>query len=457
MRRLAPLLSLFLVSACLGLACNASAPPPGSDDGSNGQAATGGTGGADGSGATSGGGTDGAAASGSGLNIGGSTSVDEDTACAVGDYPAGRIPANLLFLFDRSGSMDDPASGSGGPSKWAVAVDAVSTALDGIDVEVDLGFMLFPAGKFDDGKMAACFLSPNTPGCKELMEDSGCKDIDPTPSVLMSPIEQSRPKIQSLLAKTSPTGGTPTRWALKYAWDYMQKLPTSGERYVVLVTDGQPQTFQPSPLGGTMAKECGTLGELAADTTAATLGSPPVKTFVIGSPGDTDFEILSGLALNGGTAKPGCNASNYKNKECHYQLDKSNFGDGLVTALKEIAGKASNGCTFAVPSGANSNPDLVNVQANGPAGSIDIYKDTDHADGWDYTDGSQSSVEVFGPTCEKLKNGELLTVKVLTGCKTKVAKLRAPNGRKRRRREPNKETLLSFSRWMSRPTSGCSR
>jgi hypothetical protein len=423
MRRLVSLVSIFAVPALLALACSASTTPPGDTDtpgsGANGGASAGG---ADGSGASSG--TDGAAASGSGLNIGGSGSIDDDTACAAADYKAGRVPANLLFLFDRSGSMDDGVNGAnnGGPSKWSVAVDAVSTALDGIDVDVDLGFMLFPAGKFDDSKLAACFLNSNAPGCKELMEDSGCKDIDPTPSVLMSPITESRPKIQSVLAKTKPTGGTPTRWALKYAWDYLQTLPTAGERYVVLVTDGQPQTYGPNPLGGTMAKECGTLGDLAADTTAATLGSPPVKTFVIGSPGDTDFEILSGLALNGGTAKPGCNASNYKSKECHYQLDKNNFGDGLVTALKEIAGKASNGCTFAVPSGANSNPDLVNVQADGPNGSVDILMDTAHADGWDYTDGSQSNVEVFGPTCEKLKNGELLTVKVLTGCKTKVAK-----------------------------------
>jgi hypothetical protein len=422
MRRLVPLLSLFVVSASLALACSASTPPQGDGPGEGQNGGSNGAG-SDGSGASSGA-NGAAAASGSGINVGGSQGIDEDTACAAADYQAGRVPANLLFLFDRSGSMDDGVNGSngGGPSKWSVAVDAVSTALDGIDVDVDLGFMLFPAGKFDDGKLAACFLSSNTPGCKELMEDSGCKDIDPTPSVLMSPILESRPKIQSLLAKTDPTGGTPTRWALKYAWEYLQKLPTAGERYVVLVTDGQPQTYGPNPLGGTMAKDCGTLGDLAADTTAATLGSPPVKTFVIGSPGDTDFEILSGLALNGGTAKPGCNASNYKSKECHYQLDKNNFGDGLVTALKEIAGKASNGCTFAVPSGANSNPDLVNVEANGPAGSVEIYKDSDHQDGWDYTDGSQSNVEVFGPTCEKLKNGELLTVKVLTGCKTKVAK-----------------------------------
>ena len=55
-----------------------------------------------------------------------------------------------------------------------------------------------------------------------------------------------------------------------------------------------------------------------------------------------EAQALESLALNGGTAKDGCNASNYKNKECHYQLDKNNFGDGLVSALKEIAGKASN-------------------------------------------------------------------------------------------------------------------
>lgn len=415
MRRLLPLLALSALTAFA--ACNASAPPPESAAaGTTGAGATnGGAGMAGDPGAGSGGGSAGS------IGIGGSGVTDED-ACAAADYPAGRVPASLLFVFDRSGSMTESASGGkSGPSKWDVATEAVSTALDGIDLEVDLGFMVFPAGNFKETSLLNCFGS-STPQCNAIVEDSGCKDIDPTPSVLMSPIAESRPKIQSLLASVQPTGGTPTRWALKYAWAYMQGLQTAGERYVVLVTDGQPQTFGANPIQPNAAKECGTLGQLAADTTAATTGTPPVKTFVIGSPGDTDSTVLSGLALNGGTALPGCNASNYESKDCHYQLSKNDFGDGLVNALKEIASKASNGCTFAVPAGANSNPDLVNVQAEGPAGKVGILKDSSHENGWDYTDESKSKVEVHGPLCDQLRNGELLTVKVLTGCKTKEAK-----------------------------------
>jgi hypothetical protein len=419
MRRVLPLFGLLGLTAFA--ACNASSSPDLGLDGAS--AGTTGTG----AGAANAGGSSGANAgsggAGSGVSVGGSSGLDDDSACASADYPAGRVPASLLFVFDRSGSMGDSANGgdSGGLSKWSVAVDAVSTALDGIDLDVDLGFMLFPAGKFDDSKLATCFLNASSPQCAPIIEDGGCKDIDPTPSVLLSPITESRPKIQSLLNNTEPTGGTPTRWALQYAYDYLRAAPTAGERYVVLVTDGQPNTAGGNPIAPNANKLCGTLPDLAATTTAATTGTPQVKTFVIGSPGDTDPTVLSGLALNGGTAKDGCNASNYKNKECHYQLDKNNFGDGLVSALKEIAGKASNGCTFAVPAGANSNPDFVNVAAEGPAGKVDILKDASHANGWDYTDGSQSKVEVFGETCEKLKNGELLTVKVLTGCKTKQA------------------------------------
>ena len=414
MRRLLPVFALCALTAFA--ACNASAPPLEElgASGSTGAGSTngGGAAGADGAGSSG--------ASGAGIGVGGSGVTDDD-ACASADYPAGRVPASLLFVFDRSGSMTESASGGmSGPSKWDVATEAVSTALDGIDLEVDLGFMVFPAGKFNEGQLAGCILS-SSPQCTAIVEDSGCKDIDPTPSVLMSPIAESRPKIQSLLASINPTGGTPTRWALKYAWAYMQGLETAGERYVVLVTDGQPQTYGSNPIQPNAAKECGTLGQLAADTTAATTGTPPVKTFVIGSPGDTDSTVLSGLALNGGTALPGCNSSNYTVKDCHYQLSKGDFGDGLVNALKEIASKASNGCTFAVPAGANSNPELVNVQAEGPVGKVGILKDSSHQNGWDYTDDSKSKVEVHGPLCDQLRNGELLTVKVLTGCKTKEA------------------------------------
>ena len=400
------------------VACSASAPVPGDSATPAGGTSAGGSGRGGGGGAATTGGS-----AGGGVALGGSNSSPPE-ACASANYPAGRVPASLLFVFDRSGSMDEGVNGKdkGGPTKWAVAVEAVSTALGAIDVDFDAGFNLFPAGKFDDSKLAGCFIGVGDKAmCKAIQEDNGCKDIAQTPNILMAPIKETGPKIQALLAKTDPTGGTPTRWALKYGWDYLKSLPTAGERYVVLVTDGQPNTYQQTPLG-TTGLECGTLGQIAQEVTAATTGSPPVKTFVIGSPGDTDPKVLSGLALNGGTAKEGCNATNYEAKECHYQLEKNNFGDGLVAALKEIAGKASKGCTFAVPAGANADPSFVNVAAQGPAGDAEIFKDELHAAGWDYTDEGKTNVEIFGDTCEKLKNGELTSVKVITGCQTKVAK-----------------------------------
>ena len=282
MRRLVPLLALSGLTAFA--ACNASAPPPDAE----GASGTTGAGSTNGGGATAGANGSGSTG-GSAIGIGGS-GVTEDDACATADYPAGRVPASLLFVWDRSGSMGDSASGGdgGGLSKWSAAVDAVSTALDAIDLEVDLGFMLFPAGKFDDGKLATCFLNASSPQCAPIIEDGGCKDIDPTPNVLMSPIAQSRPKIQSLLNNTDPDGGTPTRWALQYGYDYLKTLQTAGERYVILVTDGQPNTFGANPIAPNANKLCGTLGDIAAATTAAYSGVPQVRTFVIGSPGDTD-------------------------------------------------------------------------------------------------------------------------------------------------------------------------
>ena len=212
----------------------------------------------------------------------------------------------------------------------------------------------------------------------------------------------------------------PTLWALRKAYKYMSELQTDSERFVLLVTDGVP-TFVTPPFGGfpEIGTNCGTKGELGTATSDARKGNPPVRTFVIGAPGSEDgLEILSGLALNGGTCKPGGSHSSYT---CHYQIGASNFEQELAATLTQIAGSVSN-CTYAVPvpDGEEVDPDLVNVVVTTSEGEKTIFKDGNQQDGWDYTDDSKTKIQIFGPECDAINKGTEATVKIALGCKTQV-------------------------------------
>ena len=71
-------------------------------------------------------------------------------------------------------------------------------------------------------------------------------------------------------------------------------------------------------------------------------------------------------------------------------------------ALADIAGKLSE-CVFEIPDGENADPDYVNVNVESGGMTTQLFKDSDHADGWDYTDDSHTKVELYGPACEKFK------------------------------------------------------
>lgn len=343
---------------------------------------------------------------------------DDAVACAEATYTGKKVPASLLVLLDRSGSMSKDG-------KWTAAVSALKSALAKSDAELPVGLLFYPEGKYDSSKLMACTINPAAAGCAEAFADSGCKDIKTTPDVPVDVLTVTRAKIEAALGAASPTGDTtPTRWALKNSWAYMQKLAAKSDRFVVLVTDGEPTTYQPkTTVGGfTMpesAIECKDKPTIEAETLAASSGTPPVKTFVIGAPGsETAAPHLSKIAVNGKTRRtPTCDPAK---GECHYQIGSASFEADLAKALEEITGKIAT-CIFEVPTGTDVDPNRVNVSVESGGTTTESYRDESHADGWDYTDGTKTRVEVYGPLCEEIKkNPSSVAVKILLGCKTRV-------------------------------------
>jgi len=140
---------------------------------------------------------------------------------------------------------------------------------------------------------------------------------------------------------------------------------------------------------------------------------------VWGSPGSENAaEHLSTLALNGNTAKDSSCSAVAGN--CHYQIGSTNFQDELEQVLGQIAGVISD-CIFDIPTGTEGvDPNMVNVVVETADGTVEIYMDPLHQDGWDYTDPSHSKIQLFGPACELYKESKGNAVTIVLGCETVV-------------------------------------
>lgn len=353
--------------------------------------------------------------------VGGSSGTGSITESCGASTFANQVPGNVLVVLDKSGSM---SGGDGVPDKWAPTVTAIKSMMSSAGPDLGMGLLPFPEGKFDDSGLVGCALDPGSPQCAAIFADGGCQDVAMTPVVPVGPLSQTQSQISGWLDSNGPGGNTPTLWALKRAYAYMAAANVPGERFVLLITDGVPTTYEPAmmPFPGfgfpESNIECKELADIEAEALNAAMATPKIRTFVIGSPGSEGAaDFLSQVAVNGETPKsPNCSAAA---GDCHYQIGQGNFQQELEAALADISGKLSE-CVFEIPDGEDADPDYVNVELDAGGMKTPLYKDTAHQDGWDYTDDSHTKVELFGPACEKFKAEQGAQVSIILGCKTVV-------------------------------------
>lgn len=276
--------------------------------------------------------------------------------CATESFPIDvkSVAPLLMVVADRSGSMGEPfcPQDGCGLTAWEMG-DAPATKWDRmrdalIDVTVEFadrlwfGLVLFPTGAGVD--------------------------------VAIGP--DNAPAVEAALRASAPGGDTPADAALATA---RTALPGSGERYVLLATDGIPN-----------CPDC-TLAQTEA------LSAAGVQTWVLGLQWNADPAFLEMLAEAGGTA-PAAYADS--------------TGD-LVEALDEVAGESSfDPCTFQLCS---TVPDVDRALVT-VSGRV-VARDEEHRDGWDY-DALDDTVTFYGPACERLAGATDPEVRVTYDCPT---------------------------------------
>ena len=329
------LLSSICVAVGMTASCSSSddaglRPPPSSPDASQ-------TGGASGSGGTTGGtgggGTGGAGGTGIIVGPGADAATPSDAGgCAASTVKADLLPANMLFVIDRSGSMNcnlPPITSSSDceakparvditkPSKWEVIRDALKSAFAALPSTASAGISYFS-------------------------NDDEC-GVQSAPSVAVKRIDPTQvAALGASLDAMVPAGGTPIVGATILGYKHLhQQLSAPGSDFLVLLTDGS-ESCTPADVPGLVSTQV---------PNALLVG---IRTFSIGVPGSEGARgLLSQIAFAGGTAASAtCDHSGAKETgDCHFDMTTSqDFAGDLRKALATITGKALT-CTFDVPAG----------------------------------------------------------------------------------------------------------
>ncbi len=316
--------------------------------------------------------------------------------CECLDVPLFVDAPTIYFVLDRSGSMESQ-------NKWDQVRVTVGKIMRSLGPRASFGAMMFPGPSQTDVCAPGKEIMPVTPG------DPPSSGVDgPATTQLLN------------ATRVAPRGGTPTGSTLEAARARLAGTP--GRAYVILATDGAPNCNPNAGCGYDRCQPniedvpgCPKQGpfncceppdgyrENCTDATS-TLGAikglqnAGIPVYVVGLPGAAPYaSLLDEMALAGGTAL---------STSPRYFAVNAASEDVMLATLKKIAAQIAGTCTF----------DLKEEPAN--AGLVNVYMDDvvlpyEPVNGWTI---SGKTVTLVGDACDRVKNGEVLDVRIIAGC-----------------------------------------
>lgn len=415
------LAGLFVLSACIfPLACSEEEPDEGemTDDGD-----TVSLGGSNGSG------SDGEDASACGGQIEGLG------ACGSDAVNAKTVPANILLVLDKSGSMDNLPHEEAESTLWEATRSAIKETLEEANENVSFGLQLYPTR---DGAPIPKDCYPN---CCEMPEHA---EMD----VPIAEGAENREAIVSKLSMTAPGGGTPTAEALSRAYRYFTTGPGAeleGDKFVLLATDGGPNCnstltceaaqctynidgnceLAPENCCASTANREGCLDDANARSQIEDLRTLGVDTFVVGLTGSEEYsEQLDSFAEAGGRAMTN---DTYK----YFRVSAKGTTTGLAGVLQEITRQLVQKCDVQLDSSI-PDPTRVNVAVDcsviprstespdsGEGGAGGAVAGDSNESTWVLDEEAEpTTVRLQGAICDQIESTGVERVDIVYGCPT---------------------------------------
>lgn len=266
-------------------------------------------------------------------------------------FQSTHVQANFLIVLDRSGSMMQVVDGTN-LAKWTIATAALRQVTTQYQSQIRFGLSMFST----------------TQSC-----NAGMNQV-PVGDATAAAISMAMPM-------TANGNGTPIGGALRLAGQHAGLMDPSRANFVLLVTDGKENC------GGRPVDE------------VRSLTGKNIKTFVVGFGSDVDANMLSNMAVAGGTARNGTPR--------YYQADDQTT---LNAAFNAIA-MGAIGCDFKLAQ-APPDPDKIFVYVNGQA----IPRDTTKKIGWDYSSPANDRLTLYGTVCDAVANDPAAKIQIIYGC-----------------------------------------
>lgn len=360
---------------------------------------------------------------GDGLSLGGAgndeaSNVGGGSSCAESTASADLVPANLLFVVDKSGSMNcnapptDPSCtvpqkvSSSEPSKWEITQDALtgpSGALQTLagQVGVSVGLINFP---LDDN----C----EVPASGDVTVPIAALDADQ--------LEAIEAGLDVTADGQTPLAGAAIRGleALRLG---IHAGELEGKNYLVVMTDGS-ETCQVSALPDLL--------EFVEEAEKYY----SIKTYAIGAPGSEGSRaLLSRIAVLGGTRKSdSCEQDpGDASESCHIDLTESDdFESDLGSEFQDITEATTQLCEYDVPTNALIDRAKVNVEYTPGGGEKELVPQDppnagdaqcEGAQGWQYAEDG-SKIVLCGQICDDILADPKATVRVVFGCRETVVR-----------------------------------
>ncbi len=307
--------------------------------------------------------------------------------CMPGLVTPRRAVPTVMFVLDRSGSMDfdlaghrgDPGDPLTGPRRWDVLRESLSATLPPYDTALSMGVVLFPD---DDGDFDECDVATNP---------------------VLAPRVNNATPVLGLFSRL-PSGGTPTFAAVTAAANAVRDVNGA---VLVLVTDGEPNcNVALDPLTCVCTNPTNDVPPMCfADSCLDDTRSVEViralaigrrlNTYVIGV-GETGMNgdltrTLDAMAVAGGVPRMNATHSFYSGAS---QAE-------LSSALQEISARIAR-CTF--NTGTVLEPgDTVEVKV----GATTVPRGPS---GWDWVDEAAGRFTLSGTFCDRAIGGEAVTL-----------------------------------------------